>query len=217
MTIDESWMREICTSSLTRGRDIARQARYAVFRHIRENPETRSTETYPYRCTLSTLPADGTLALERPPRGRKQIWQWPDTWYRSGIRRTWVRLALGIFLQNGSGGTSTGLLAAVNQTVDWVRLPKRFPVRIRITGKPPIPLRIGPDSHRCGISRSFADAAGSLQATLTPSAKTSTCFLHGGQEDWVPKRQSLSVATHVVFVEVTKWIWWQFSIRFEGN
>jgi hypothetical protein len=25
-------------------------------------------KTYPYRCTLSTLPADGTLALERPPR-----------------------------------------------------------------------------------------------------------------------------------------------------
>ena len=30
-----------------------------------------------------------------------------------------------------------------HQTVDWVRLPQRFPVRIRITGKPPIPLRIG--------------------------------------------------------------------------
>jgi len=57
-------MREICTSSLTSGRDIARQARYAVFRHIRGNPETRSTETYPYRCTLSTLPTDGTLALD---------------------------------------------------------------------------------------------------------------------------------------------------------
>jgi hypothetical protein len=62
MTIDESWMREIRTSSLTRGRDIARQARYAVFRHRRGNPETRSTETYPYRCTLSTLPG---LMLER--------------------------------------------------------------------------------------------------------------------------------------------------------
>jgi multidrug resistance efflux pump len=52
-------------------------------------------------------------------------------------------VAWGIFLQDGSGGSSTGLLAAVNQTVDWVRLPQRFPVRIRITGKPPIPLRIG--------------------------------------------------------------------------
>jgi multidrug resistance efflux pump len=52
-------------------------------------------------------------------------------------------VAWGIFVQDGSGGNSTGLLAAVNQTVDWVRLPQRFPVRIKITGKPPIPLRIG--------------------------------------------------------------------------
>jgi multidrug resistance efflux pump len=52
-------------------------------------------------------------------------------------------VAYGIFVQDGSAGTSTGLLAAVNQTVDWVRLPQRFPVRIKITGKPPIPLRIG--------------------------------------------------------------------------
>ena len=52
-------------------------------------------------------------------------------------------VAWGIFVQDGSGGTSTGLLAAVNQTVDWVRLPQRFPVRVRIIGKPPIPLRIG--------------------------------------------------------------------------
>jgi multidrug resistance efflux pump len=52
-------------------------------------------------------------------------------------------VAWGIFVQDGSGGTSTGLLAAVNQTVDWVRLPQRFPVRVKIIGKPPIPLRIG--------------------------------------------------------------------------
>jgi multidrug resistance efflux pump len=52
-------------------------------------------------------------------------------------------VAWGIFVQDGSGGTSTGLLAAVNQTVDWVRLPQRFPVRIKITGKPPVAPRIG--------------------------------------------------------------------------
>lgn len=52
-------------------------------------------------------------------------------------------VAWGIFVQDGSGGNSTGLLAAVNQTVDWVRLPQRFPVRIKVTGKPPVPLRIG--------------------------------------------------------------------------
>ena len=26
---------------------------------------------------------------------------------------------------------------------DWVQLPQRFPVRVKITGKPPVPLRIG--------------------------------------------------------------------------
>jgi hypothetical protein len=65
---------------------------YAVLRHRRGNPETRYTVTCPYRYTLSTLPADGTLALESLRGGRKQIWRWPDTWYRSGFRRTWVRL-----------------------------------------------------------------------------------------------------------------------------
>src|SRR5258708_37790835 len=52
-------------------------------------------------------------------------------------------VAYGIFVQDGSAGTSTGLLAAVSHTVDWVRLPQRYPFRIKITGKPPIPLRIG--------------------------------------------------------------------------
>ena len=64
MTGDESWMREICMSSLKRGRAIARQVWYAVLGHRRGNPDTRYTVTYPYRCTLSTLPVDGTLAAE---------------------------------------------------------------------------------------------------------------------------------------------------------
>jgi hypothetical protein len=33
-------------------------------RHRRGNPDTRFAVTYPYCCTLSTLPADGTLVLE---------------------------------------------------------------------------------------------------------------------------------------------------------
>jgi len=45
-----------------------------------------------------------------------------------------------IFLADGS---SVQLIPQVNQTIDWVRLPQRFPVRIQITGKPPVPLRIG--------------------------------------------------------------------------
>jgi multidrug resistance efflux pump len=49
----------------------------------------------------------------------------------------------GIFVQDGSGSDSTGLLPSVSQTIDWVRLPQRFPVRLHVTGKPPVPLRIG--------------------------------------------------------------------------
>ena len=51
-----------------------------------------------------------------------------------------VSVAWGVFLQDGS---TVDLLPAVSQTIDWVRLPNRFPVRIRVTGTPPVPLRIG--------------------------------------------------------------------------
>jgi multidrug resistance efflux pump len=49
----------------------------------------------------------------------------------------------GIFVSDGSGSTSTALLPAVSPTIDWVRLPQRFPVRIRVVGPTPVPLRIG--------------------------------------------------------------------------
>ena len=48
----------------------------------------------------------------------------------------------GIFLDDGSGG-ATQLLPTVNQTVDWVRLPQRFPVRIHVGDHPGLPLRVG--------------------------------------------------------------------------
>ena len=48
----------------------------------------------------------------------------------------------GIYLDDGSGGASQ-LLPTVNQTVDWVRLPQRFPVRIQVAGRVDLPLRIG--------------------------------------------------------------------------
>lgn len=48
----------------------------------------------------------------------------------------------GIFVQDGSPDPS-GLLPAVSQTVDWVRLPQRFPVRIQLAPDPGLPLRIG--------------------------------------------------------------------------
>jgi multidrug resistance efflux pump len=49
----------------------------------------------------------------------------------------------GIFVQDGSGSDSTGLLPSISQTIDWVRLPQRFAVRIQVLGQPPVPLRIG--------------------------------------------------------------------------
>ena len=49
-------------------------------------------------------------------------------------------VAWGIYVPDGS---TVHLLPDVNQTIDWVRLPNRFPVRIQVTGKLPFPLRIG--------------------------------------------------------------------------
>ena len=45
-----------------------------------------------------------------------------------------------VFNQDGS---TMKLIPQVAQTIDWVQLPQRFPVRVKITGKPPVPLRIG--------------------------------------------------------------------------
>jgi len=49
----------------------------------------------------------------------------------------------GVYVQDGAGSDSTGLLPLISQTVDWVRLPQRFPVRIHVSRPPPVPLRIG--------------------------------------------------------------------------
>lgn len=43
---------------------MSNQEWYAVLRHRWGNPDTRFAVTCPYCRTLSTLPADGTLALE---------------------------------------------------------------------------------------------------------------------------------------------------------
>jgi multidrug resistance efflux pump len=53
-----------------------------------------------------------------------------------------VSTAWGIFVQDGSTAGNQ-MLPDVQQTVDWVRLPNRFPVRVQVTGEPPVPLRIG--------------------------------------------------------------------------
>ncbi len=53
-----------------------------------------------------------------------------------------VSTAWGIFVQDGST-VGAQMLPDVPQTIDWVRLPNRFPVRVHITGQTPVPLRIG--------------------------------------------------------------------------
>lgn len=58
----------------------------------------------------------------------------------SPVEATIESVGWGIFL---SDGATVNLLPQVSQTVDWVRLPNRFPVRVKLTGRPPAPLRIG--------------------------------------------------------------------------
>jgi multidrug resistance efflux pump len=52
-------------------------------------------------------------------------------------------LGWGVYVQDGSGSTSTALLPEISPTIDWVRLPQRFAVRIQVLGETPVPLRIG--------------------------------------------------------------------------
>jgi multidrug resistance efflux pump len=70
----------------------------------------------------------------------------------------------GIYVQDGSGNDTTGLLPSVNQTIDWVRLPQRFPVRIQVSGTSPVQLRIG----------QTVSVAMSPETEVTEKAKQST-------------------------------------------
>jgi multidrug resistance efflux pump len=58
----------------------------------------------------------------------------------------------GIFLTDGSAGQGTSLLPEVSPTVDWVRLPQRFPVRIQVEPSSSVPLRIG-ETVSVGVTR----------------------------------------------------------------
>ena len=63
--------------------------------------------------------------------------------YRQSFQGVVRSIGWGIYVQDGSGSDATGLLPSISQTVDWVRLPQRFAVRIEPSGVPPVPLRIG--------------------------------------------------------------------------
>lgn len=45
-----------------------------------------------------------------------------------------------VYIQDGS---TVELIPDIAQTIDWVQLPQRFAVRVKVTGEPPVPLRIG--------------------------------------------------------------------------
>jgi RND family efflux transporter MFP subunit len=49
----------------------------------------------------------------------------------------------GIFVTDGSAGQGTALLPSVSPTIDWVRLPARFPVRIQVANSGRTELRMG--------------------------------------------------------------------------
>jgi multidrug resistance efflux pump len=63
--------------------------------------------------------------------------------YKQPFQGLVTSIGWGIYVQDGSGSDATSLLPSISQTVDWVRLPQRFPVRIEPLGAPPVPLRIG--------------------------------------------------------------------------
>jgi multidrug resistance efflux pump len=64
---------------------------------------------------------------------------YPDQPFEGVVRS----IGWGTYLQDGSDSAGSGLLPSISQTIDWVRLPQRFAVRIRVVGRPPVPLRIG--------------------------------------------------------------------------
>ena len=74
----------------------------------------------------------------------------------------------GVFVQDGSDSTSTALLPSVSQTIDWVRLPQRFPVRIQVLASSPVPLRIGQTVSVTMASKVEPPATSKLPALAQP-------------------------------------------------
>ncbi len=78
----------------------------------------------------------------------------------------------GVFVQDGSGSVSTDLLPQISQTVDWVRRPQRFAVRIEPLGNssacasPDRPNRFCGDD--AGGGRARAGSAEKRAAALKP-------------------------------------------------
>jgi len=59
------------------------------------------------------------------------------------FRGTVRSVGWGIFVTDGSSAQGTALLPSVSPTIDWVRLPQRFPVRIQVDDSGRTELRMG--------------------------------------------------------------------------
>ena len=74
----------------------------------------------------------------------------------------------GIYVEDGSGSSSTALLPSISPTIDWVRLPQRFPVRIQVLASSPVPLRIGQTVSVAMTSEVEPPATSKLPALAQP-------------------------------------------------
>jgi RND family efflux transporter MFP subunit len=79
----------------------------------------------------------------------------------SGIVRS---VGWGIFVTDGSSGQGTEMLPSVSPTIDWVRLPQRFPVRIQVESSARTELRIG---QTASVSISHVPHAPAIRDRLT--------------------------------------------------
>jgi hypothetical protein len=103
-----------------------------------------------------------------------------------------------------SGGTSAGLLAVVNQTVDWIRLPPK------VSGPNPRYNKISnysqdrPDRHRGGGSSRFVDASGRLPPAPRARRKHQGFSESGFGESGAPTLSSYLLDAGKVDVEQLK-------------
>ena len=89
---------------------------------------------------------------------------YPDQPFEGVVRS----VGWGVYVQDGSGNADTDLLPSISETVDWVRLPQRFAVRIKVVGHPPVPLRIGQTVY-VSMTPKFETPEASKQLSLAGS------------------------------------------------
>ena len=90
------------------------------------------------RLGLASVPPGEDVVDADTTAGARQL-----THGLEGLGLEWHSAHLVVLGELQQDGATVELLPDVSQTIDWVRLPNRFPVRVQVTGQPPIALRIG--------------------------------------------------------------------------